>query len=65
MDIGKEIKEWRKSKGMTLYDLECESGYSLSHICKIENGCTTPSFYAAVSILKALGLTLVITPKEK
>jgi len=34
----KQIKQTRKAKGMTQYDLEYESGISQTVISKIENG---------------------------
>lgn len=57
MNIGENIKKYRKQKGLTQKQLASLSNYSESAIRKIENSSSIPNSKALISISKALGVT--------
>lgn len=57
MNIGENIKKYRKQKGLTQKQLASLSNYSESGIRKIENSARIPNSKALISISKALGVT--------
>lgn len=59
-----ELKELRKSKGLTLVQLSRISGVSTATLCNIENGYKTPKVDNLFYIAKALGVTLNDLVKE-
>lgn len=56
--LGRLIQHHRKSKGLTQVQLGELTGYSLSHIGKIEQGLNTPSFTALKKIASVLDFPL-------
>lgn len=54
-ELGGRIKRIRKSKGMTLKDIEARSHVSATHISEIERGKTSPTIGALSRIASALG----------
>ena len=58
VDIGKRIKELRKSKQKTISDIALKAGVTAGLISKIENGRTIPSLPVFLKIVDALGVEL-------
>ena len=54
-ELGARIKRIRKSRGMTLKDIEERSRVSATHISEIERGKTSPTIGALARIASALG----------
>lgn len=54
-EVGKRLKEVRKSKEMTLKEVAQASGMSPTHISEIERGKTSPTVGALRKIATALG----------
>jgi transcriptional regulator with XRE-family HTH domain len=54
-EVGRRLKETRKSLGMTLKDVAEASGMSPTHISEIERGKTSPTVGALRKIAEALG----------
>jgi XRE family transcriptional regulator of biofilm formation len=48
------LKEFRKKKGLTIRELSEMSGVSKSHISKIENGESDPTFTVMCKLAAAL-----------
>lgn len=65
MDIGAEIRRYRKEKAMTVEDLAFASGISTNTIGNIERCVTDPRFTIALDLLDTMGLQIKITEKEK
>lgn len=57
-NIGKRIKEIRKSKGMTAKEVVSSVGMGAPMYSRIENGVNDPSFSSLKKIAKALGIKL-------
>jgi DNA-binding XRE family transcriptional regulator len=57
VEVGRQLQEIRKSKGMTCRELGAKTGLTLSSITHAEAGQSL-SFIAAALIAKALGVTL-------
>ena len=57
-DIGKVVKEARKSLGLTLERLAERTGVSKSMLSAIERGATNPTFSIVWSLKQALGIDL-------
>lgn len=55
-DIGAQIKQWRKVRGLTLEQLAQECGLSKQHINRIEQGRYNVTIDTLASILEALGI---------
>jgi len=58
LDIGKRIKEIRKSKGMTAKEVVSSVGMGAPMYSRIENGVNDPSLSSLEKIAKALGVKL-------
>ena len=56
--VALHLKFLRVQSGMTLEDLARDSGLTRSYLSKIERGVSTPSIDSALSIAKALGVTV-------
>ncbi len=54
-ELGQRIKRVRKSRGMTLKEVEASSKVSATHISEIERGKTSPTVGALSRIAGALG----------
>jgi len=54
-ELGTRIKRIRKSRGLTLKDIEARSQVSATHISEIERGKTSPTIGALSRIATALG----------
>lgn len=62
--LARRIKAIRKSKGMTLSDVESNCGVTASTISKIENGSISPSYANLLRISKGLGVDIVTLVRE-
>ena len=62
--IGIQVRETRRSIGMSQVDLAVESGLSLATVQNIEADRANPSLSTLRSILGPLGLTLAVEPEE-
>ena len=60
--IGKLIRDTRKSIGVTQKDLALTSGTGIRFIIDLENGKETCEIGKALTILHTLGIKLVLTP---
>jgi transcriptional regulator with XRE-family HTH domain len=58
VDIGKRLRELREAKGLSQTDVEDRSGMPRSHLSKIENGHSTPSFQVLERWANALDVEL-------
>jgi transcriptional regulator with XRE-family HTH domain len=58
VDIGKRIRNLRKSKNMKVKELAQKAYISQPYLSDIENGRTTPSLDKLTTICDALGITL-------
>ena len=59
MKLGKLLATMRNIKGLTLRELECETGISNALLCQIETGhVKEPSWRKVVKIARALNLKL-------
>ncbi|MFK7937734.1 MAG: helix-turn-helix domain-containing protein [Roseovarius sp.] len=54
--IGRELREFRHSKDMTVADLAQATGLSVGMLSKIENGITSPSLTTLQSLSQALSV---------
>lgn len=54
--LGRQLREFRKSNGLTVAELSGVSGVSLAMISKIENGQTSPSLSTLQSLAVALNV---------
>jgi HTH-type transcriptional regulator / antitoxin HipB len=61
-DIGKLIRETRKSLGVTQKDLALTAGTGLRLVIDLEKGKETCEIGKALTILQTLGITLTLTP---
>ena len=60
--IGKLIRDTRKSIGVTQKDLALTSGTGIRFIIDLENGKETCEIGKALSILNTLGIKITLTP---
>jgi HTH-type transcriptional regulator / antitoxin HipB len=60
--IGKLIRDTRKSMGVTQKDLALTSGTGIRFIIDLENGKETCEIGKALSILNTLGIKITLTP---
>jgi HTH-type transcriptional regulator/antitoxin HipB len=60
--IGKLIRDTRKSLGVTQKDLALTSGTGIRFIIDLENGKETCEIGKAVAILNTLGIRITLTP---
>ena len=56
--VGREIRQLRKARGLTLKELSTGAGVSLSHLSAIERGASSPS----MEVLAQIAETLEVTP---
>lgn len=61
-EIGKVIRETRKSLGVTQKDLALTSGTGLRFVIDLEKGKETCQLGKALTILHTLGIRLALTP---
>lgn len=54
MDIGKQLRAMRESKGLSQGDIERRSGLLRSYISRVEGGYTAPSLVTLEKFAKAL-----------
>lgn len=64
-DFGAIIAEARKEKELTLGELAGMTGLSLSTLSRYERGKRTPSLERFNTILKALGVEIVILERSR
>jgi HTH-type transcriptional regulator/antitoxin HipB len=60
--IGKLIRDTRKSLGVTQKDLALTSGTGIRFIIDLENGKETCEIGKALSILNTLGIKITLSP---
>ena len=60
--IGKLIRDTRKSLGVTQKDLALTSGTGIRFIIDLENGKETCEIGKVLSILNTLGIKIALTP---
>lgn len=58
MDIGKKLRDYRKDKGFTTYQLGQKAGISQSTISDVENNKVSPTVDTLAKILQALDVSL-------
>lgn len=63
--LARRAKRIRKSKGMTLSDVEAKSGITASTISKIENGAISPSYANLIRLSTGLGVNIVDLVSEE
>jgi len=61
-DIGKLIRDTRKSLGVTQRDLALTSGTGLRFVIDLEKGKETCEIGKALTILHTLGIKVTLTP---
>jgi len=61
-DIGKLIRDTRKSLGVTQKDLALTSGTGLRFVIDLEKGKETCELGKALTVLQTLGIRLTLTP---
>ncbi len=61
-DIGKLIRDTRKSLGVTQKDLALISGTGLRFVIDLEKGKETCELGKALTVLQTLGIRLTLTP---
>ena len=61
-EIGKLIRETRKSLGVTQKDLALTSGTGLRFVIDLEKGKETCEIGKALTVLQTLGIKLSLTP---
>ncbi|WP_299665645.1 XRE family transcriptional regulator [uncultured Ruegeria sp.] len=64
-DLARRARSTRKAKGMTLSDVEANSGITASTISKIENGVISPSYANLIRLSKGLGIDIVDLVREQ
>ena len=55
-EIGKEVRDFRRSKKITVKELSEQTGLSMGMLSKIENGVTSPSLTTLQLLANALGV---------
>ena len=58
LSIGREVKAFRNTLGLTVSDLSEATGISIGMLSKIENGMTSPSLTTLQTLSAALGVQL-------
>ena len=56
--IGRELRAFRKQKGLTVAELAAQTGLSIGMLSKIENGNTSPSLTTLQTLAHALSVPL-------
>src|SRR5687768_14478088 len=64
IQIGTQIKERRKNKGITLQELADKASVSKGLVSQIENNRVVPSLMVLIEIIKALDVDLNVFFKE-
>ncbi len=54
LPVGREVRRWRQSRGLTLAQVGEESGLNVGYLSQIENGKSVPSLEALAAIAAAL-----------
>lgn len=54
LDVGRETRRWRRSRGLTLAQVSERSGLNVGYLSQIENAKAVPSLEALASIAAAL-----------
>lgn len=57
-DVGADIREARKARGLTLQQLSSATNLSVGHLSEIERGLASPSVIALHDIAGAIGITV-------
>ncbi|MFC1815687.1 helix-turn-helix domain-containing protein [Thermodesulfobacteriota bacterium] len=57
-EIGKKIKKFRKTKGITLQELGRKTGLTKGYLSKIENSDKAPPISTLITVAKALNLSI-------
>jgi transcriptional regulator with XRE-family HTH domain len=57
-EVGLEIRDLRKARGLTLKQLADATGLSLGHLSEVERGIASPSVKALHDIAASLGVTI-------
>lgn len=57
-NLGADIREARKARGLTLQQLSEATGLSVGHLSEIERGLASPSVIALHDIARAIGITV-------
>jgi HTH-type transcriptional regulator / antitoxin HipB len=61
-EIGKLVRDTRKSLGVTQKDLALTSGTGLRFVIDLEKGEETCEFGKALTVVQTLGIKLTLTP---
>lgn len=56
--LGKQIRELRKARSMTLAELASRTGLSVSYVSQVERSLSSPSVVALYEISRALGVNI-------
>jgi len=56
--LGRQIRDLRKARGMTLADVERYTGMSVSYLSQVERSLSSPSVVALYGISRALGVNI-------
>ncbi len=56
--MGRQIRELRKARGMTLAELSSRTGLSVSYVSQVERSVSSPSVIALYEISRALGVNV-------
>src|SRR5688572_26041922 len=56
--VGRLLREWRASRGMSQLDLALHAGFSSRHLSFIETGRTRPSRQAVLALAQSLDVPL-------
>lgn len=56
--VSEQIAKWRRSKGLTQFDLESRAGLSHNTISRLENGQNSPRVETVERIAQALDLSI-------
>ena len=56
--IGREVRAYRKQKGITVAELSMQTDLSIGMLSKIENGNTSPSLTTLQTLANALSVPL-------
>lgn len=62
--IAEQLKGARKFRGMSATELAKRSGVSNTYISSLEHGKYQPNAYTIERLAEALGMTILIVPKE-
>ena len=65
VEIGKAIKQRRKTLGLTIQDLTDLTGLSKTTIVQVEKGSTNPTFEVLQKVFKYLNLEIKIEVRKQ